>query len=90
MSVDRDDRLALARQSLGETLRMEDDVRTRILAGRTLRECILALEKTLIEEVLAACGDNRAAAAGALGIARESLFNKLRIHGIPLKRILTR
>lgn len=40
------------------------------------------LERQHIEQVLAACGHNMQAAAGRLGISRQTLYNKMKRHGI--------
>ncbi|HSC70552.1 MAG TPA: helix-turn-helix domain-containing protein [Candidatus Methylomirabilis sp.] len=43
-----------------------------------------AMERTLIEKVLAECGWNKSMAARRLGIGRRTLYSKAARYGIPL------
>jgi DNA-binding NtrC family response regulator len=50
--------------------------------GDLLERCLRLVEPGLLESVLTACGQNRAAAARALGIHRSTLRQKLREYGL--------
>ena len=57
------------------------------LVGRTslkniIRETTDVIERLCIEAALQLTGDNRALAAEMLGLSRQSLYVKLRRHGI--------
>lgn len=62
-----------------------DEIRLRYLGDRSLKDWLAAQEKRMIDDVLHAVADNRAEAAGVLGISREALFVKLRRHGFDKK-----
>jgi two-component system response regulator AtoC len=51
-------------------------------AAPTLEQALDELERRLIVEALAACDDNKAAAAKRLGIGERTLWTKLKKHGI--------
>jgi two-component system, NtrC family, response regulator AtoC len=51
-------------------------------AVTTLEEALDRLERRLIAEALAACGDNKVAAAKQLGIGERTLWTKLKKHGM--------
>ena len=42
------------------------------------------LEKFAIQKALRLCGNNKSQATKILGISRESLYRKMRLHGVPL------
>ena len=71
----------------GDEVREEDlppEVRPREEAGakRSLGE----LEKDHVLKTLESCGGNQAEAAKQLGIARNTLWRKLKEYGIPAKK----
>ncbi|MDI7269079.1 MAG: sigma-54-dependent Fis family transcriptional regulator, partial [Myxococcota bacterium] len=48
----------------------------------TLRECLRAADRRLVEETLAACGGNISTAARRLGVSRPTLYRRLAEYGI--------
>ncbi len=64
------------------TLIDEDKIRDAVLSGRTFAACIEDEERRLIHATIEACGGNKSAAAGVLGISREGLYKKMHRLGI--------
>ena len=58
----------------------------RVTLKEIVRETTDAIEKLCIETALDLTNDNRASAAGMLGLSRQSLYSKLRRFGLDLKR----
>jgi transcriptional regulator PpsR len=54
----------------------------RVSLKELVRETTDVIEKLCIEAALELTGDNRASAAEMLGLSRQSLYSKLRRHGI--------
>jgi len=58
--------------------------------GRSLKEVLGRPEKELITSILQECNWNRNKAAATLGINRTTLFNKMKKHNIPFKKLKTK
>lgn len=81
-------------QGTGPTIEVEgiDDGRTRptgaLAAGAALvldvpDRSLKSVERALIERVLSETSGNRSQAARVLGVNRATLYNKLRVYGLP-------
>jgi two-component system response regulator HydG len=76
-----------------DTVTLQDlpaDVGGPAPTGKADAGVIEAMERTLIEKVLAECGWNKSRAARRLGIGRRTLYSKAAKYGIRLDRGLER
>ena len=68
--------------SLPKTVEQMTELVGRVPLKELIRETTDILEKLCIEAALRTTGDNRASAAEMLGLSRQSLYVKLRRHGL--------
>lgn len=75
-------RLIDAQSSLPKSVEQMTELVGRVPLKELIRETTDILEKLCIEAALRTTGDNRASAAEMLGLSRQSLYVKLRRHGL--------
>lgn len=78
----RPDFLVNGRRELPRSVEQLTQLVGRVALKDLVRESTDVIERLCIEAALELTGDNRASAAGMLGLSRQSLYSKLRRHGL--------
>ena len=78
----RPDFLVKGRRELPRSVEQLTQLVGRVALKDLVRESTDVIERLCIEAALELTGDNRASAADMLGLSRQSLYSKLRRHGL--------
>ena len=78
----RPDVLVNGRRELPRSVEQLTQLVGRVALRDLVRESTDVIERLCIEAALELTGDNRASAADILGLSRQSLYSKLRRHGL--------